>query len=58
LYGAPRELKSLRGPISLHRNFLHAAALELRHPRTGEALSFAKGLPEELEEFLRKLDAG
>ena len=58
LYGAPRELKSLRGPISLHRNFLHATALELRHPRTGEAQSFRKGLPEELEEFLRKLDAG
>jgi 23S rRNA pseudouridine1911/1915/1917 synthase len=57
LYGAPRELKSLRGPISLHRNFLHAAALELRHPRTGEVLSFARGLPEDLEEFLRKLGA-
>jgi len=57
LYGAPRELKSPRGTISLGRNFLHAAALELRHPRTGEALSFARGLPKELEEFLRKVDA-
>jgi len=57
LYGAPRELKSPRGTISLSRNFLHAAALELRHPRTGDALSFGRGLPEELEAFLRKLDA-
>ena len=57
LYGAPRELKSPRGTISLHRNFLHAAALELRHPRTGEALSLKRGLPEELEAFLRKLDS-
>jgi 23S rRNA pseudouridine1911/1915/1917 synthase len=56
LYGAPRELKSPGGTISLHRNFLHAAALELRHPRSGEVLSFARALPEELEEFLRKLD--
>ena len=58
LYGAPRELKSrTEGTLSLSRNFLHAAALELRHPRTGEVLSFTRGLPDELEEFLRKLDA-
>jgi 23S rRNA pseudouridine1911/1915/1917 synthase len=58
LYGAPRELKArTEGTLSLSRNFLHAAALELRHPRTGDALSFGRGLPEELEAFLRKLDA-
>lgn len=58
LYGAPRELKSrTEGTLSLSRNFLHAAALELRHPRTGEVLSFTRGLPDELEEFLRKLAA-
>ena len=56
LYGAPREVKSPQGTISLERNFLHAAALELRHPRTGEALSFARGLPKKLEEFLNRLD--
>lgn len=57
LYGAPRELKSRTGgTLSLSRNFLHAAALELRHPRTGEVLSFIKELPEELEEYLRRLE--
>lgn len=58
LYGAPRELKSrTEGTLSLSRNFLHAAALELLHPRTGEVLSFTRGLPDELEEFLRTLAA-
>ena len=56
LYGAPRELKHRIGEaLSLSRNFLHAAALELRHPRTGEALSFVRELPEELQEFLRRV---
>lgn len=58
LYGAPRELKSRTGErFSLSRNFLHATALELRHPRTGEVLSFAKELPRELTEFIAKIDA-
>jgi 23S rRNA pseudouridine1911/1915/1917 synthase len=60
LYGAPREIKT-RGnetvPISLSRNFLHAAALELHHPRTGERLSFARELPDELHVILAKLQA-
>jgi 23S rRNA pseudouridine1911/1915/1917 synthase len=56
LYGAPREVKSPQGKISIDRNFLHAAALELRHPRTGETLSFARGLPDELEAILRRLE--
>ena len=67
LYGAAREIKALarKGKghaadestqsISLQRNFLHAAALELRHPRTGEPLSFARGLPQELEAFLEQV---
>jgi 23S rRNA pseudouridine1911/1915/1917 synthase len=56
LYGAPRELRSRDGArISLPRNFLHAAALEFKHPRTGAPLSFARPLPLELEEFLRIL---
>lgn len=42
--------------ISLGRNFLHAAALELQHPRTGAQLSFARGLPPELEGFLERLN--
>ncbi len=58
LYGAPREMKAGRGKqesagaISLPRNFLHAAQLELTHPRTGAALVFKSPLPEELEAFL------
>jgi 23S rRNA pseudouridine1911/1915/1917 synthase len=56
LYGAPREVKARTGEtLLLGRNFLHAAALELLHPRTDEGLSFARGLPEELEGFLEKV---
>jgi 23S rRNA pseudouridine1911/1915/1917 synthase len=69
LYGAPRQLQARPaksgkpGPrndftsLHLHRNFLHAAALELRHPRTGQALSFKASLPPELESFLAKLQS-
>jgi 23S rRNA pseudouridine1911/1915/1917 synthase len=56
LYGAPRELRASSGEvISLDRNFLHSAELQLDHPRTGERLSFAAPLPEALVEFLRLL---
>jgi 23S rRNA pseudouridine1911/1915/1917 synthase len=56
LYGAPREISSKQGPaISLTRNFLHAAALQLLHPRTGQLLSFSRPLPAELADFLTKL---
>jgi hypothetical protein len=41
--------------LSLDRNFLHSAALELKHPKTGEAMSFSSALPEELETFLADL---
>ena len=60
LYGAPRELRpqASRGanqPLSLARNFLHAAALEFAHPRTGKALSFSRPLPPELLDFLGRV---
>jgi len=42
--------------ISLPRNFLHAAELEFRHPRTGEAVALKSDLPEELQEFLKRLE--
>ena len=52
LYGAPRELRSKQaGRLALPRNFLHAAALQFQHPRTGEPLSFSAPLPAELEGF-------
>jgi 23S rRNA pseudouridine1911/1915/1917 synthase len=65
LYGAPAELKpSGRGksketapPISLKRNFLHAARLELAHPRTGEKIALQSHLPPELREFLATIEA-
>ena len=65
LYGAPRELRQSRKrgatgspeiPISLPRNFLHAAQLELQHPQTAEVIALKSPLPKELQEFLAKLD--
>jgi 23S rRNA pseudouridine1911/1915/1917 synthase len=60
LYGAPRELRSRANkssdlPVSLGRNFLHAAALEFEHPRTGKVLSFSCPLPQELDDLLTLL---
>jgi 23S rRNA pseudouridine1911/1915/1917 synthase len=58
LYGAPREMSAKNeAAISLSRNFLHAAELQLQHPRSGEALSFARPLPEELQAFLENIGA-
>ncbi len=58
LYGAPAELKAGRGKrgdtqaISLPRNFLHAAQLELTHPKTGQRIALKSQLPPELQAFL------
>jgi 23S rRNA-/tRNA-specific pseudouridylate synthase len=43
--------------LSLIRNFLHAAELELQHPRTGEKLSLNSDLPPELLKFLATLES-
>ena len=69
LYGAPREVraegeqrvmkKSHRRALetlSLARNFLHAAELELKHPRSGEPLVFRAPLPKELTDFIAALE--
>ena len=69
LYGAPREVraegeqrvmkKSRRRALetlSLARNFLHAAELELKHPRSGEPLVFRAPLPKELTDFVAALE--
>jgi 23S rRNA pseudouridine1911/1915/1917 synthase len=58
VYGAPAQIKGRSETLSLERNFLHAAALELRHPRTGENLAFARELPGELREFLERVGKG
>jgi 23S rRNA pseudouridine1911/1915/1917 synthase len=64
LYGAPAELKPVSRshrqsvqPVSLARNFLHAARLQLTHPRTGEAISLESPLPAELRNFLTAIEA-
>ena len=63
LYGAPREMRARHGrstdegaAISLARNFLHAAQLELNHPRTGEPIALSSPLPPELHAFLGRLE--
>src|SRR5208283_3363160 len=61
LYGAPAQLKALTkvkplDPISLPRNFLHSAELELAHPRTGEKIALKSPLPPELQKFLAILE--
>jgi 23S rRNA pseudouridine1911/1915/1917 synthase len=60
LYGAPHLIQPLdrfnpTGPLELERNFLHAAELELTHPRTGEPLHLTTQLPPELTAFLSSL---
>jgi 23S rRNA pseudouridine1911/1915/1917 synthase len=63
LYGAPREMRARHGrstdegpAISLSRNFLHAAQLELDHPRTGEPIALISPLPPDLHAFLDRLE--
>jgi 23S rRNA pseudouridine1911/1915/1917 synthase len=64
LYGAAGELKSESGKVRasgqprtliLDRNFLHSAALELQHPKSGETLRFESKLPPELQDFMAAL---
>ena len=63
LYGAAREMRARRGratdeggAISLARNFLHAARLEVAHPRTGELIALSSPLPAELQAFLATIE--
>jgi 23S rRNA pseudouridine1911/1915/1917 synthase len=64
LYGAPEWVKAAGGgkaesvefpAFTLERNFLHAAELEFKHPRTGKLLELGAGLPEELVVVLEKV---
>lgn len=60
LYGAPAEIPrrrnsrtpGIKAAISLPRNFLHAAELDLAHPKTGARISLTSALPHELQLFL------
>jgi 23S rRNA pseudouridine1911/1915/1917 synthase len=56
IYGAPRQTRGKSAAIGLARNFLHAAELTFRHPSTGEPIAQKSELPEELLEFLRKVE--
>jgi len=47
-----------RPHFGLDGQFLHAAVLGFKHPRTGEYLEFEAPLPRELEEILDKLTPG
>lgn len=69
LYGAPREIRTSAfpktgrkggtpGALLLSRNFLHAAELELVHPRTGKAIALTSPLPAELRAFLAGIEDG
>jgi 23S rRNA pseudouridine1911/1915/1917 synthase len=58
LYGAPRQLRGTIEDATLQRNFLHAAALELQHPRTGEKIALKSDLPEDLQSFLAMIEGG
>jgi len=58
LYGAPAKLHFAgRTQETLERNFLHAASLEIRHPKTGEPLRLEAPLPQELREFVEVIRA-
>jgi 23S rRNA pseudouridine955/2504/2580 synthase len=50
-----RELARRAKPLALARMFLHAAALSLDHPVSGERVSFHAPLPDELQRFLSTL---
>ncbi len=57
LYGAPAEIKPKTKipPVGLNRQFLHAARLEFRQPRSGQVMRFEAALPSELSAFLQLL---
>ena len=54
-YTINRALTKLKAPLK--RMFLHAAALRVTHPRSGESLNLAAPLPAELNIFLSSLTA-
>ena len=58
LYGGGRTAFEKRNAHLLDGQALHAAALILRHPRSGETLRFESPLPENFRLILEKLRAG
>jgi 23S rRNA pseudouridine1911/1915/1917 synthase len=56
MYGAPKQARGHSAAISLQRNFLHSSRVEFTHPRNGRAIGMHTELPQELREFLKKLE--
>ena len=56
MYGAPKQARGASAAISLGRNFLHSSHLEFTHPRTAQRIALQSELPEELREFLSKIE--
>ena len=56
-YGAPKQVRGKNAVTVLARNFLHAAELEFKHPRTGDVIALKSELPELLREFLGRIEA-
>jgi 23S rRNA pseudouridine1911/1915/1917 synthase len=55
-YGAPKQARGKSAAIGLARNFLHSAELEFRHPRSGETIALKSELPQELRDFLSRVE--
>jgi len=59
LYGAPSKLRLAgREEKTLPRTFLHAAALEFRHPQSDYPMSLKAPIPPDLESFLNRIGKG
>ena len=56
MYGAPKQARGKNAVIGLPRNFLHAAELEFQHPGTCAPIALKSELPEELREFLKRVE--
>ncbi len=57
LYGAPHQFGEAPHALSLDRNFLHAARLVFKHPKTGRTMTMESPLPPEFESLLGTLRA-
>ncbi len=57
LYGAPHQVGPASAPLSLDRNFLHAARLVFTHPKVRKELTIESKLPAQLEQFLSAIRA-
>ena len=55
LYGGRKTARNDRKILS--RIFLHAAKISFYHPKSGEVISFESQLPEQLSQFLEKLES-